>query len=304
VGKKLAAVYFACLLNCPDPANDRDNSCPVCRRISEEKHPDVLIERPGKNVIRIERIRAIQSFFRYAPVEGRWRVTIIDDAHLMNRSAQNALLKTLEEPPPNRLLVLVTAKPFVLLSTVRSRCRRIRFGPIPKESLTAILQDRRGIAREKAALLATMAAGSVSRGTDMDSPAFLKMRDQVISALAQSGGIGIGGILELSAAISGDRGTAEQAIDVAKTWVRDLLISRVAPGSASAINQDRLDTIAEEAQHHRTEDLLSVYDELVEAQGLIEADINANRNLVTDVMLLNIIRKLAGPSFGLAKVAR
>jgi DNA polymerase III subunit delta' len=304
VGKKLAAVYFACLLNCPDPVTDQDNSCPTCRRIIEEKHPDVVIERPGKNIIRIERIRSIQSFFRYAPVEGRWRVTIIDDAHLMNRSAQNALLKTLEEPPPNRLLVLVTAKPFLLLSTVRSRCRRVRFGPIPKKALAAILRERRGLSSEKASLLATMGAGSLSRAADMDSPGFLKVREQVISALAESGRIGISGILELSAAISADRGTAAQAIDVAKTWIRDLLTFKVAPESAAVVNQDRLDTIAAEAQHHCSEDLLSVYDELVEAQGLIDADINVNRNMVTDVMLLRIVRKLAGPSFGLAKAAR
>lgn len=304
VGKKLAAVYFACLLNCPDPENDPENTCPTCRRIIEAKHPDVLIERPGKNIIRIESIRSIQSFFRYAPVEGRWRVTIVDDAHLMNRSAQNALLKTLEEPPPNRLLVLVTAKPFLLLSTVRSRCRRVRFGPLPREALTALLREQRGLPPEKAELLATMAAGSLSRAKDMDSPGFLKLREQMISALAETDRIGISGLLELSATISTDRTTAEQAIEVAKTWIRDLLTFRVAPGNAAAVNQDRLDTIAGEAQHHRTEDLLSVYDELVEAQGLIEADINVNRNMVTDVMLLRIVRRLAGPSFGLARASQ
>jgi hypothetical protein len=69
------------------------------------------------------------------------------------------------------------------------------------------------------------------------------------------------------------------------------------------INRDRLDTIVREAQHHSSDDLLSVYDELVEAQGLVEADMNVNRNMVTDVMFLRIVRKLAGPSFGLAAAA-
>lgn len=300
VGKKLVAVHFACLLNCPDPTSDRDNSCPTCRRIVEEKHPDVIIERPERNIIRIERIRSLRSFFRYAPIEGRWRLTIIDDAHLMNRAAQNALLKSLEEPPPARLLILVTAKPFLLLPTVRSRCRHIRFGPLPPDALTDILRDRRRLSSEKAALLGAMAAGSVSRAAEMDSPSFLKLREQVISALSEPGRLGINGILELSASVSVDRGTAEQALTVAKSWVRDLLTYKVSAQPTTAINQDRLDTIAREAQHHSSDDLMSVYDELVEANRLIDADINVNRNLVTDVMFLRIVRKLAGPSFGLS----
>jgi len=300
IGKRLVAVKLACLLNCAEPASDTDNSCPTCRKIIEEKHPDVIIERPERNSIRIERIREVRSFFRYAPIEGRCRVAIIDDAHLMNRAAQNALLKTLEEPPPDRLVILVTAKPFVLLPTVRSRCRRVRFGPLPAGVLSDILQQTKHASREKARLLGAMAAGSVSRAADMDSPAFMKLREHVISALSEPGRMGISGILDLSASVSTDRDTAEKAIEVAKSWVRDLLVHKVSPEVTTTVNQDRLDTIVREAQHHSSEDLMSVYDELVEAHRLIEADINANRNLVTDVMFLRIVRKLAGPSFGLS----
>ena len=141
VGKRMAAFRFASMLNCPDPQADPDGTCHVCRRISSETHPDFIIERPEKGMIRIERVRLLQNSFKFAPAEARFRIAVIDDAHLMNRSAQNALLKTLEEPPPARVIVLVTSKPFLLLSTVRSRCRRVRFGPIPLETLCAILSS-------------------------------------------------------------------------------------------------------------------------------------------------------------------
>ena len=301
IGKKLVAIKLACMLNCPEPAADKDSSCRVCRRIVAENHPDFVIERPQRGIIRIERIRGLQNFFRYAPVEGRYRVIIIDDAHLMNRSAQNALLKTLEEPPQGRILVLVSAKPFLLLSTVRSRCRRVRFGPLPIGPLAELLEKRRGVVRQKAQVLAAMSCGSVSRAIDMETSNFLDLRELIISTLADPGRSGLGGLLEVSAAISTDRKTAMEAIEIAATWVRDLLMERVLGDTSSLIHRDLLDRISSEAQHHSSERLLSAYEELAEASRLIEADINVNRNIVTDVMLLKIARILAGPSFGLAR---
>jgi DNA polymerase-3 subunit delta' len=303
VGKKLVAIKLACLLNCPDLLADKNASCPVCRRIIAENHPDFAIERPQKGIIRIERIRALGNFFRYAPVEAHYRVIIIDDAHLMNRSAQNALLKTLEEPPPGRILILVTAKPFLLLSTVRSRCRHVRFSPLRLEPLADLLEKQRGIASGKASLLAAMSCGSASKALEMETPNFLELREMVVSALANPRHTGLSGLLEVSAAISADRRTSSEAIEIAVTWLRDLLMQKVLGDASSLIHRDLLDRISSEAQHHSSEALISAYEELAEAAGLIEADINVNRNLVTDLMLLRIARIMTGPSFGLARTA-
>jgi DNA polymerase-3 subunit delta' len=295
IGKKLVALKFACLLNCALPGEDPDCSCNVCRRIITEKHPDVTIERPSKGIIRIDRIRDLQTFFKYAPVEGRYRITIIDDAHLMNRSAQNALLKTLEEPPQRRILVLVSARPSALLPTVRSRSRRMRFNPIPF-SLLAGLLEQRGFLLDKAKSLAAMSSGSLARAIEMDASSFLDLREEVVSALTQRKAIS--GLLELSAAISVDRHTAIEAIEIALTWIRDLLVEQTGFKLAGRVHGDYLDRITSAAQHHSSRQLLSVYDELVKASSLIEADINVNRNMVTDVMFVKIARILAGPTLG------
>lgn len=299
IGKKRVAVEFACLLNCPSPTEEHDRSCPVCRRIVAEKHPDVTIERPEKDIIRIERIRELQGRFRYAPVEGRYRVAIIDDAHLMNRSAQNALLKILEEPPPARILILVSSKPLLLLPTVRSRCRRIRFGPVPSKAIAAFLEARHGLESERAALLAAMSGGSAGRAIAMADTNFTDLREQVISVLADPGSYGIGGLLEFSGKISAYRSTALDAIEIASTWIRDLIVQEIGSETQTMIHVDSLDRIAETAQHHTSEELLSAYAELVGAAELIEAPINVNRNLVIDLMLLKVARVLAGPDMGL-----
>jgi hypothetical protein len=126
----------------------------------------------------------------------------------------------------------------------------------------------------------------------------MRLRDRMISLLADPSALGISGILELSAEISADRGAALDAVEIAQAWIRDVLMHKA--GSPVQTEGDSLDIIASAAQHHTSEQLLKAYDELTTASELIQAEINVNRNLVTDVMLLKILRILAGPSLGTA----
>ena len=303
IGKKRVALQFARMLNCPDRKRDPEGTCSVCRRITSGNHPDVIVETPERNIIRIDRIRSLRNFFKYAPVEGRFRVAVLDDAHTMNGAAQNALLKTLEEPPAGRILVLVTANPFLLLPTVRSRCRRVRFSPLPTDMLAQLLHREVGIPEEKARALAAMSCGSVTRAMELNAFGYLELREQVISLLEEPGTMGLAGLLELSGSLAGDGKRLLDAIEAAVTWIRDVLISRIAMDSDSLIHGDSLDRISCAAQHHSTDQLLLVYDELVKAAGLVESEINVNNNLVADVMFLKITRILAGPSLGLVRTS-
>ncbi len=130
VGKRLVARAVAQALNCLSPAaGDACGRCAACRRIAAGTHPDVLVAEPSDTgVIKIEPVRALVAAAAYRPFEGRRRVVIIDDADRLNVDAQDALLKSLEEPGPSTVFILVTAKPETLLPTVRSRCARVNFG--------------------------------------------------------------------------------------------------------------------------------------------------------------------------------
>jgi DNA polymerase III subunit delta' len=300
IGKKKAAVKFACMLNCPHPSTDPDESCSVCRRIHAEAHPDVMIERPLRGAIRIDRIRYLQNFFRYPPTETTWRILIIDDAHSLNRSAQNALLKILEEPPPGRLIILVTSRPYLLLSTVRSRCRHIGFAPISQETLAEFLQREHGVSLEKSWILAGMGCGSISQALEMDTPGFLRLRETMISALSDPGARGISGLLELSAEISSDRKSISDAILVAFSWIRDLLHCTMADDGSTVINRDFVESLPEISSRFTRAQLFGVYDELLKGSQLIDAEINVNRNLAMDVMFLKIGRIFLGTDFGIS----
>src|SRR5262245_54240505 len=138
-GKRLTALAVAQALNClhPRSADARDatrgpvdacGTCAACVRITRGVHPDVLVVEPGDSgAIKIDQIRDIVDRAAFRPFEGRRRVVIVDDADALVPAAQNALLKTLEEPPSSSVFILLTSRPDVLLPTVRSRCIRLMF---------------------------------------------------------------------------------------------------------------------------------------------------------------------------------
>ncbi len=176
VGKRLVATAVAQALNCGAPRRDASDlavdgcgSCSACRRIARGAYPDVLAVEAGEGgSITIDRVRMAIEQVGYRPFEGRRRVIIVDDADLLVPPAQNALLKTLEEPPASSQLVLVTARPDMLLDTVRSRCPRLRLGPLGADEIAGFLAVR-GIDERVARPAAAAAGGSAGRALQMAS---------------------------------------------------------------------------------------------------------------------------------------
>ena len=142
---------------------DACGACAACTRIARGVHPDVLFVEPGDNgSIKIDQVRDVVDRAAYRPFEGRRRVVIIDEADALVPPAQNALLKTLEEPPPSSVFILVTARPDMLLPTVRSRCPQLRFRPLSADEIAAALMAR-GRSETEARAVAATADGSLGR---------------------------------------------------------------------------------------------------------------------------------------------
>jgi len=186
VGKRLAALSLAQLFNCTsvvgaadgELAPDACGDCSACRRIARGVHADVLAIEPGDTgSIKVDQVRAAIERTAYRPFEGRRRLVIIDDADAMEAPPQNALLKTLEEPPASSTFVLVTSRPDVLLPTVRSRCQRIRFGPLSPAEIAPVLMRDHGFAEREAHAAAAAAEGSIGRALEGDSEAYVEARD-------------------------------------------------------------------------------------------------------------------------------
>lgn len=175
---------------------------PVFRRIAAQGHGDFRgIERAWadskknkrKASISVNEVRGIGNFLRLTPAEGGWRVVIIDAADEMNRNAENAVLKVLEEPPQRALIFLVSHNPGRLLPTIRSRCRRLDLGPLPTDNVSALLMRYQpDIKPSDAGPLAVLADGSIGRAIELGNAGGLGLFRSLIGVLATMPKLDIG----------------------------------------------------------------------------------------------------------------
>jgi DNA polymerase III subunit delta' len=196
VGKRMAAVALAQLMNClnlppgggtqsvSDRPADACGTCASCKRIARRVHADVLLIEPGDSgAIKIDQVRDAIERSAYRPFEGRRRVVILDDAEAMNPDAQNAVLKTLEEPPAGSTFVLVTSRPDMLLPTVRSRCQRLRFGRLSPADVASVLMRDHEYTPADAHAAASMSDGSIGLALEGGSEEFVEARQAAADLL-------------------------------------------------------------------------------------------------------------------------
>ena len=170
-GKKTLARLLAQALFCGAGEAERPcGHCPACKRFLSGNHPDARTVAPKGRSIGVDDVRELIDYLSRRPYEGGWHVAIIERAEKMTPSAQNALLKTLENPPEDTVFFLLTETPGALLSTVRSRARLVRVSPLTREACAEALV-RRGVEAKRAARLAGLAHGSVGRALELGSDA-------------------------------------------------------------------------------------------------------------------------------------
>jgi DNA polymerase-3 subunit delta' len=165
---------------------DACGACAACTRIARGVHADVLIVEPGDNEsIKIEQVRDVVDRAAYRPFEGRRRVVIVDQADALVAPAQNALLKTLEEPPSASMFILVTSRPDALLPTVRSRCPRLGFRALTTGEIATALIER-GRSQSDARATAAAAGGSLGAALDMTASDLVQAREIAHDVLARA----------------------------------------------------------------------------------------------------------------------
>src|SRR6266545_596719 len=159
VGKRQFALAFAKAANCQKApasadASDGCDECSVCRRINAGGYGDVTVVRPEGQFIKIAQTREMAEEVYFRPREGRQRFFIIDEADRLREEAANSLLKTLEEPPSTSTIILLTARPAALLSTIRSRAQRLNFAALSVAEMEKFLAENYPRPAPEAALLA------------------------------------------------------------------------------------------------------------------------------------------------------
>ncbi|MDB5444610.1 MAG: dnaC [Phenylobacterium sp.] len=192
-----------------------DPAHPVSRQVAARAHPDLLvIERLGEDgkvrkVIPVDEARRLSEFFSKSPANAPHRVAIVDAADDLNLNSANALLKTLEEPPPKGVLLLVSHAPGRLLATIRSRCRRLAFSPLPLEETARFVSARADVTEEAALRLASMAQGAPGRALALAAAEAIGMDDAARAILADLPRLDEGLALSLADKFRGGEGQAQ-----------------------------------------------------------------------------------------------
>ena len=309
VGKHNAAIALAMICNCmgretSPPSHDDAQTqlrsmsirndepcgvCPACRKILSGNHPDVIRMGPTGATIKIAQIRALCETLSMKPYEARMRVVIITDAHAMNPSAGNALLKMLEEPPDRTILILTAPQRVDLLPTIVSRCQLVRFNPITRRTIAAELVEEHGLEKQAASVLAAVSNGSLSRAKTLVQSDWLRYRSWLIAASGLAAPERLdtrdtGQLLAFAETLSTRKEKVSDSLAALLTWLRDLIVWRYAP--ERIVNTDLIDILQNVSEKNPVGSVLNKMDVIRTAQKDIEA--NANLRLTLEVMMLRL----------------
>lgn len=291
IGKKLLAHSFAGALFCSSEESRPCGSCPGCKKMRSDSHLDFyfigLLEK-RKNIV-IDQIRELRDALTLKSFEGGWKAVIIDQAELMNDQAQNCLLKTLEEPSADTVIMLIAGGGGGrLLPTIISRCQILRMSPLANEDLEKLLVDKMEISEEEAPILARLADGSVGKALALDDEQALDMRPQIVrkmAGFALPGDNKLQGMLELTEFLLYNK---DMELVSALEWVR-AMFRDAALQKASRDNTSNLDA-SEDV--HELGDKLSFtgiaekFDATEEALRALQR--NQNKESTVEMMLMKI----------------
>jgi DNA polymerase-3 subunit delta' len=223
---------------------------------------------------------------QYSPLEGKYRVIIIDDADKMNITSANALLKTLEEPAPGNLLILITGNPHGLPRTILSRCQQIRFFPLNREDIISYLGKYHSWKGTDAAMIAGASGGSLAKAIEMVTGDYKTFRDRTLDDLMAIHDNKLLKLLSFTADFGKDREDITQKLDVIRSCYRDALVYRETGSEDALINRDRMDVIATLSRRFDGRDLLR---HLRAVGGALQAiDQNANKALTLEAMMFKL----------------
>ncbi len=289
-GKRTLACEFAKALNCEQSDNLQDacGKCSSCKKAQHSSHADMIFIEADGQFIRINAIREIQERMKFKPFEGRWRAVIIDDADKMNDPAANALLKTLEEPSASNILILISSRPYSMPATIISRCRHMRFNPLPAHAVTRFLVEQRGMDQQKSSLLAGLSGGSIGRALDLDQEDIADYRAEIMQLLMNARKEDPISLLNLVSNLGPDKKKIKQGLDIISSCFRDALIFKETGKNEILINQDKSSFINELAQKLTGEQILQNIFLIASVWETIELNVNKTLTLETMAFKLKV----------------
>jgi DNA polymerase-3 subunit delta' len=288
MGKKLLASTFAKTLQCTEGGITACNRCKACLQSDSGNNPDIIRVTHEKLSIGVEDIRIqVNADIQVKPYDSPYKVYIIDDADKLTEQAQNALLKTIEEPPEYAVLLLLVSNISVILPTILSRCVQLNLKPVDKASIKDYLMEQHHIPDYKAEVAAAFSGGNVGKAIKFaSSEDFDRMKGDVLHILKYIDDMELYEIISGLKTLTASKNNIEDYIDLMILWYRDVLMYKATMDPDLLLYKEQLTFIRNQASTRSYEGLDQIISAMEKAKIRLKA--NVNFDIAIELMLLTI----------------
>ncbi|MCF2683614.1 DNA polymerase III subunit delta' [Faecalicatena contorta] len=288
-GKKLLANLFAMTLLCEQGGQDPCNRCHSCKQAESGNHPDIIrVTHEKPNSISVDDIRTqVNNTVDIKPYQGPYKVYIIPQADLMTPQAQNALLKTIEEPPAYAVFLLLTENAETLLATINSRCVMLKLRNIKDTLIKRYLMENLQIPDYKADVCTAFAQGNMGRAIMLaNSEHFNEIREEAVQLLKYIHEMELNEIVSAVKNITVYKLEIVDYLDIIMIWYRDVLLYKATKDVDKVVFKDQMTYIKEQARKSSYEGIELILKSLENAKSRLRA--NVNFDLVMELLFLTI----------------
>jgi len=291
MGKKTVSKMFVASILCAQPSFGACGVCPNCKQSLHDNHPDVLTVKTEKQSIGIDEIRKIQKELYKSPYQSDNKIIIIDDAHLLTVQAQNALLKSLEEPPSYVIFILLSQSLQNILPTVLSRMIIYRLKPLDKEVLTHLIVKRTDTSPQFAKMFAIMSEGNPGKAISLAVSSDFMIQREEIFKFVNFEFEGFSSLLQSECLETKPFEFVEITIDLLISWFRDCIVFLETNDIDLLINIDKLDMIKVFVDRVSLSDAKELIEIMEKAKKMLRR--NTNSQLVVENLFFEIFRRVS-----------
>ena len=288
-GKKMLANLFAATLLCEKGGPDPCNECHSCRQAESGNHPDIIkVTHEKPNSISVDDIREqVNNTIMIKPYQGPYKVYIIPQADMMTPQAQNALLKTIEEPPEYAVIMLLTENADTLLPTINSRCVMLKLRNIKDTLIKKYLMETMQVPDYKADMCTAFAQGNMGRAIMLaNSEHFNEIRDEAVQLLKYINEMELSEIVQAVSRITAYKLEINDYLDIIMIWYPDVLLYKATKDMHKVVFKDQIKYIKERAKRSSYEGIELIIESLEKAKARLKA--NVNFDLVMELLFLTI----------------
>lgn len=287
-GKRLIAEAFAKTLLCEEGGITACGKCKSCRQAESGNHPDLKVVVREKASLGVKEIREqVTSDAQIKPYNSNYKVYLIDEAEKMTEEAQNALLKTIEEPRSYAVFLILADRQELLLPTILSRCITLSLYPVAAEKIRRFLMEKRGVPDYLAESAAVFSGGLVGRAVRYaESEAFLEQRNEVLHLVKSIDEMTMAEVMETVKLFAAHKEVVREYLELMLLWYRDVLLLKAAGEEDALLFRDEKEAVLAQAEKRSFENLQGIVDAIEQVKQRLKSNVNFENTV--ELLLLHM----------------